>query len=1066
MKYSSNYPRLMRRTLLLSGAFLMAVPGSTLLAASAAADPAAMVEMRVDQQREYQGVVIDANTSDVIIGASIRLKSNPDKGTITDIEGRFRFTASPGDVLEITYIGYKTKEVKLGNVSLLTIEMSEDAQALGEVVVTAFGVGQKKESLVGAVTQIKSEELRIPTANLSNSFAGRLTGVTAYQSSGEPGNDGSTFYIRGISTFTATSPLIIIDGVEASQGDLNALDPEVIESFSILKDATATAMYGTRGANGVMIVKTKGGESLERAAITTRIEGYFAMPNRLPKYTDGATYMEMYNEAATNYGAGGSLYSRDKIEGTRLGLDPYLYPNVDWYDEIFKDISFNQRVNFNVRGGSERVDYFINANVNHETGMIRGRSSEFFSYKNNINIMRYTMQTNINAHLTKTATVSMNLGVELRDEHGPATSGNINYLFSSVMANNPVDFAPFYPIDSNVGRYGVHSEYVKWGGFNGGNVAGGNNPLAELSKGYRDTFESTVRANVKYNQKLDFITEGLSLNALISFKNWSSTWNRRERSYNRYYMMEQGEEGYLINVVGNEQEANSTLSSYGSSSGDRSIYFQAYLNYDRTFNDTHHVSVMALYNQDQYDINNVGNNNLVGSLPQRSQGIAARLAYDYKAKYLAEINMGYNASENFAEGHRWGFFPSIALGWNISEEDWFANLKRTVHNLKIRGSYGLVGNADSGTRFLYLEQVDLDGQGGFYSGDGSVSYNPGNGPAFQRFRNDDISWEVGHKLDVGLDIGLFNALNLSLDYFHEEREDIFQQNNTIPNYMGVANAEVWGNYGRVRNWGLEISADYGKQITRDFSMQFKGTFSFTRNKILEYAQGFDPRYPNLSRIGQSVSGISGYVYAGHLFMDENEVENSPQQVIGGVTEAGDIKYLDIPDIDGNTDNRINSNDRVFMGHPTVPEIIYGFGPSFKYKNWDFSFFFQGAANVSMMISGFHPFGNYTNRNVMQFIADDYWSVDNQNIYARYPRLTQLPNDNNTVASSYWLRNAAYLKLKNAEVGYSWKFLRAYVSGANLLTFSPFKEWDPEQGGAGMNSYPIQRTVNVGVQMNF
>lgn len=1019
------------------------------------------------KKKTIHGIVTDELSSESIIGASIKIKGVT-TGTTTDINGSFTLNCMEGDTLVISYIGYKEQLLRVKSVNVYNIVLKEATEDLEEVVVTAFGVGQKKESMVGAVSQIKSAELRIPTANLSSSFAGRLSGVTAYQSSGEPGNDGSTFYIRGISTFTATSPLIVIDGVEASSGDLNALDPEVIESFSILKDATATAMYGTRGANGVMIVNTKSGANLEKAAISARVEAYVSMPNRLPKYADGVTYMELYNEAATNYGVGGALYSQDKIEGTRAGVDPYLYPNVDWYDEIFKDASFNQRVNFNVRGGSQRIDYFVNANVNHETGMIRGRSSEFYSYDNNVDIMRYTLQTNINAHLTKTATLSMNLGVELRDEHGPATdadTGNINYLFSSVSANNPVDYPTFFPIGSSVNKWGTTSDYVKWGGYNGGNVAGGNNPLAELTKGYRDTFESTVRANIRYKQKLDFITKGLSFNALLSFKNWSQTWNRRQRSYNRYYVQEGNGTDYLLNLVGNTTESNSTLTNTNSSTGNRSIYFQAFLNYERTFANVHNIAAMILYNQDQFD-KNAPDNVLENSLPKRSQGMAVRISYDYSQKYLAEINMGYNASENFAKGHRWGFFPSLALGWNISQENWFGSLKNVIHKLKIRGSFGLVGNADSGTRFLYLENINLRDGKEFTSGDGTTSYNPGKGPAFKRFRNEDIKWEVGHKLNVGLELGLFNALNITFDYFHEIRDDIFQQNNMIPNYMGTANATVYGNYGKVKNWGFEVGVDYGKQFSRDFSMQFKGNFSFARNKVLEYANGYHPDYPNVSIIGQSLNVNQGYVYSGHLFIDENEIANSPKQQISGNVAPGDIKYEDIPNRYGETDGIINNYDRVYMGHPTVPEIMYGFGPSFKYKNWDFSFFFQGAANVSMMLGGIHPFGSTTNRNVLRFVAEDHWSPDNQNIHASYPRLTQMGHGNNTTGSSYWLRNAAYLKLKNAEVGYSWKFLRAYVSGANLATFSPFKEWDPELGGSGVNKYPLQRTINVGVQLNF
>lgn len=1021
------------------------------------ADPAAKTSTQ--QGVTVKGIVRDQN-GETIIGANITIKGSA-TGVITNIMGEYQISAKRGDVLVVSFIGYKTQEIKVGKENTINVTLTEDAKVLSEVVVTAFGVGQKKESVVGAISQVRGKDLQVPSSNLSNSFAGRMAGVTAYQRTGEPGNDGSSFYIRGISTFTAQSPLIIIDGVEASSADLNALDSEVIESFSVLKDATATAMYGTRGANGVMIVTTKGGEVASKAIITTRIEGYVATPTSIPEFADPVTYMNMYNEAANNYGSGGKYYSRDFINGVAEGTDSYRYPNVDWYDELFKKASFNQRVNLNVRGGSKRVDYFVNANFVHESGMMKGRSKEFYSYDNNIDVKRYTFQSNINAHLTSTATLSMNLGVEMRDNTGPAA--NTGTLFTNAMNSNPVDFPVMFPTGSNVGSWGTSSDYIKWGGLSGSMASSSTNPLAELTKGYKDYFESTVRANVKYNQKLDFITKGLQFNALLSFKNWFYTSNSRTRGYNRYEFKDINDEGlYLLNCLSGT-EAVYTLGTNRTNGGNRRFYFQTSLNYDRTFNKRHNVSAMFLYNQDQSDTGGV-TTDLIETLPKRRMGIAARLSYDYDRQYMAEVNMGYNGSESFAEGNRWGFFPSLALGWNISQEPWFEKARNVVHNLKLRGSYGLVGNADGGTRFMYLSLIDL-GKLSFVTGDGEQSTSLA-GPSFSRFENSKISWEVGYKANVGIDLGLFNSLNLSIEYFNELRKDIFRKNNMVPNYFGTADAVVYGNYAEIKNWGVELSADYGKQITKDFSVQFKGTFSFARNKILKDVQPWNPNYPHKSNIGRSLNSLEGYRYAGHLFIDDVEIANSPTQSISGNVSPGDIKYVDIADVNGNYDGIINSNDIVQMGYPTVPEIIYGFGPSFKYKNLDFSFFFQGAANTSFFISGFHPFGSDMNRNVLKFIADDYWSVDNQNIYAKYPRLTQLNHANNTANSDYWLRNGSFLKLKNAEIGYSWKFLRAYISGSNLLTFSPFKLWDPEMGGGSGLKYPTQRMFNFGVQFNF
>lgn len=1062
-----------RRRVLVCATSMFILPFSATIVAASLPSPtvhSADVQV-VNQNVRYEGTVVDATTGEPIIGANIVLKKNKNVGVITDMDGRFTINASRGSIITVTFLGYKSVDYTLGSSRTVKIVLGEDSKALDEVVVTAFGVGQKKESVVGAITQVRPNELRVPSANLTNSFAGRLAGVVSFQRTGEPGADGSTFYIRGISTLAggARNPLIIIDGVEASAGDLNAIDPEVIDGFSILKDATATAMYGTRGANGVVIVTTKSGANLEKAAVSVRLEGNLSTPTKLPEFADAGTYMQMYNEAVKNYNNGAPSYSEDFINGVLSGADPYRYPNVDWYNELFKNTAFNQKANVNVRGGNKRLDYFVNVNVSNEEGMLRGRSKEFYSYDNNINIRRYTFQNNINLNLSSTSKLSLNLAAELRDTHGPSVG--TDGLFGSVMNGNPVDYPIMYPVESVVGENGLVNDFIKWGIYNGGNKEALTNPMAELTKGYSDSFASTIRANLRFTQKLDFITKGLSFGALASFKNWSSTSTTRSRGYNRYVFSKMvdvdGVERY--NITPSTTEEQRTLGTSTSTTGDRSFYFQATLNYDRTFGEKHNVSAMLLYNQDEFNLNNPYNDNadtrLINSLPKRKLGFAGRLSYDYDRKYLIELNMGYNGAENFVKGHRFGFFPSVAVGYNIAQEKWFEPLKSVVNNLKLRASYGLVGNSDAGTRFVYLPIIDLrNGDRGFKTGDGESS-RALNGPKYSRFSNENITWEVGYKSNFGIDLTLFNSLNLTFEYFNELRKNIFQQNNTIPQYMGAVGTEVWGNTGEVKNHGFEFSADYGKQVNKDFSVQFKGTFSFARNEVRKYAQAFSPDYPSTSIIGKSLDVNMGYLYAGHLFIDAAEVANSPTQQISGNVAAGDIKYVDIADINGKTDGLINNMDRVYMGYPRTPEIIYGFGPSFKYKKWDFSFFFQGVANTSLMMSGFHPFGTTSNRNVLKFIADDYWNSTNQNIYAAYPRLTQNELGNNTAASSYWLRDASFLKLKNIELGYSYKFMRLYVNATNVLTFSKFKYWDPEQGGGNGLKYPTQRVVNFGIQLS-
>ena len=1015
------------------------------------------------QQQKYRitGIVVDA-TGEPIIGASVAVKGQTVNGVITDIDGKFNISTTASKVmLTISYIGYTAVEIEATKDKPIRVRLQEDNQMLNEVVVVGYGT-QKKESVVGSVQMIKPDNLKVPSSNLSTGFAGRLAGVVAVQRSGEPGADGADFWIRGISTFNgSTNPLIIIDGIQASSGDLNALDPEVIESFSVLKDATATALYGSRGANGVMIVNTKSGRESEKAIVNVRLETSYSSHVKTPKFVDGIRYMEMYNEGSLSRGTGEVLYPQSKIDGTRAGLNPYIFPNVDWYNELFRSGAMNQNANVNVRGGYKRLDYFSSVSVNHDSGVLR--NTKDFSYNNNLNIMRYVFQNNINLALSNTSKLSLHLNVQLRDYSGPASS--TKDIFGMVMEANPVDFPIRYPADPEV-------DYIRWGGKSGGKFNNGyQNPYAEMAKGYSSDFQSTVMANLKFEQKLDFITEGLSAEALFSFKNWSQSTTNRSSEYNQFEIGSYDPadlSNYSLKRVG--EEKNAVLSTKNGSSGDRRIYLQAMINYNRTFGKFHNVSGMLLYNQDQFNKNNP--EDLIASLPQRKQGFAGRLTYAYDYRYLAEMNFGYNGSENFAAGKRFGFFPSFAVGYTISREKYFEKLSKTITNLKLRASWGLVGNDQiSDERYLYLSEVDLThGDLGYLTGrDQNVGKN---GPKYIRYANPNITWEVGNKWNIGIDLGLWDDLNITFDVFREIRNDIFMQRQSVPDYLGTNGQDKWmnlvtnmyGNLGKVKNKGLDFSIDYAKNFNKDFSMSLKGTFTYAHNTVLAYDEPAFQKYPNLSKVGHSIDQKLLYI-AERLFLDDAEVRNSPIQKLGGWIMGGDIKYKNLPDANGIYDGVIDSNDRQYTGMPIPPEIVYGFGPSFRYKNFDFSFFMQGAARVSLIMSGIHPFGKDGTRNVLQFIADDYWTADNQNIYAQYPRLSKQDNENNTQSSTYWQRNGAFLKLKNAEVGYNYKFLRVYLRGSNLLTFSPFKYWDPEQGGGSGLSYPNQRVINLGVQFS-
>lgn len=1013
-------------------------------------------EQSVSQKKRLlQGLVKDEK-GNPIIGASIQLK-NTGTGVITDLDGLFQIQVTDkNSVIVISYIGYVTQEISVGDRSSITVQLKEDTKSLEEVVVTAFGATQKKETMVGSIQQVRPAELKVPSSSLSTSFAGRMAGVIAIQRSGQPGADGADFWIRGKSTFgDATGVLIVLDGVEISSSDLNALDPEVIESFSILKDATATAMYGTRGANGVMIVTTKSGQDLLKPIINFRLETSMSQLTSVPEMVGGVDYMKLYNEALTTRGITTGLYDDTKIRATEQGLNPLVYPNVDWYNEMFNKNAFAQRFNFNIRGGKKAVTYFMSASVKHDAGNLKSLSKDYFSYNNNINVMRYDFVNNLSIKATNTTKISLGLNVSLRDWKGP--SAGVDGIFSMSREASPVDFPIVYPARND------KEIYTLWGGMSGGIYNNGyRNPVAEYVVGYKKQFASTVNANIRLDQDLKMVTKGLKLHVLASFKNWSKTETTRKAGYNQFEIDQYNEATgeYTLSRVGNEQKT--ALNTEGAATGDRRIFIQAYLDYKRKFG-VHDVNAMLLYNQDQLDNNKP--DNLLSSLPRRKQGIAARLSYAYDDRYLAEVNFGYNGSENFAKNNRFGFFPSIALGYNISQEKFWEPISNVISHFKLRGSYGLVGNDGINERYAYLEDIVLSSDKWKYTTGVNQNVNL-QGPVWNRYYNPNLTWEVGKKLNVGFDMQLFHQVNLNFDVFKEIRSKIYMQKvNTLPDFIGTGETKIYENSGKMKNVGFDIALDYNKQITKDFFLSFKGTLTYAHNTILERDEPPFQLYPNLSSVGYSRGQHLVYVADG-LFRDQADVDSHAEQTLGYIPQPGDIKYVDQPDANGNCDGIINTNDRVYMGYPEDPEIVYGFGPSMKYKNWDFSFFFQGAARTSILMSGFHPFGKNATRGVMKFIADDYWSESNPNPNAAYPRLTRDTNANNTVNSSYWLRNGAFLKLKNAEIGYTFKMFRAYLNGSNLLTFSPFKHWDPEMGGGSGMKYPTQRVFNIGIQFTF
>ena len=993
-------------------------------------------------------------TGETIVGATVRLKSDTRVATITDENGKFSIKAKDGDKLLFSYLGYKTSEVSAHNG--MKVKLQPSSTELNEYVVTAFGTGQKKVSIVGSVQTIRPRELKIPTPSLSAAFAGRIAGMIAVQRSGAPRSDGADFWIRGMSTTSpATSPLIILDGVQITANDLNALDPEVIAEFSVLKDATATALYGSRGANGVIIVTTKTGENQAKPSVSIRVEGYVNTPTKLPKFVDGPRFMELFNEAIVNLPTGATPYSNEKIEGTRQGLNPYAFPNVNWYDELFRNHTFNQKVNMNISGGGKRLNYFMSVTVDHQTGMLKNVSQRYYGYNNQLDYWRYAFQNNIQMNLTRSTTIALRLNTQICNSRGP--NSNVGGIFNAVINSNPVDFPINYPATD-------YQNYVRWGSKNLGWM-GAQNPMADAVNGYTNNFSSTVIANLQLDQDLSMLVNGLKLSALASFKNWSYTDTERMRDHNffelkSYAKKSDGTYDLSLQPIGREQDTS--LRSNGWSQGNRSVYFHVMLMWNQKFG-KHELGAMLNYNQDEL-ARNVADRNLLGNLPYRKQGLAGRITYGYANKYLFEANFGYNGSENFAKGNRFGFFPSVAVGYNVSEERFWIPLKSYIPFFKLRASYGLVGNDQiGGTRFAYMSNIYMTG-GPSYTTGINQDYSK-SGPKYEQFENKGITWEVGQKLNLGIDMRLFDGLSLSADFFREYRKNVFQRRGVVPSYMGTLRTKLYGNLAEVSNKGVDVSLDYNKQVTGDLYIGLRGTFTYTKNKIEKWDEPAYQEYPRQAYVGASLQTIYGYE-AERLFIDETDVKNSPsQKALSPNVSAGDIKYKDQPNVDGKCDGKVNGNDIVPLGYPKVPQIVYGFGGNVKFKKIDFGIFFQGVAQTSMLLNYFHPFGSFSNRNVLKFIDDDHWSPENMNPYAAYPRLTKDDMPNNTQASSYWLRDASFLKLKNVELGYSFKHVRVYLSAINVCTFSKFKLWDPEMGGGNGLAYPTQRTFNLGLQMN-
>lgn len=1017
-------------------------------------------------KRAVTGVVKD-DQGETLPGVNILIKGSP-RGVTTDIDGTFSIDVNDNDILEFSYLGMESQSHPVKGKKTFNIVLTPKVDELEEVTVVAFAK-QKKESVISSVSTVRPSDLKVPSSNLTTALGGRISGVISYQRSGEPGQDNADFFIRGVTTFGyKASPLILIDNVELTSSDLARLSPDDIASFSIMKDANAAALYGARGANGVILVTTKGGKE-GKAQLNVRFENSISMPTRKVDIVDPVTYMKLHNEAVqTRNPLAPRPYLDSKIEATERGENPYMYPAVDWYDELFKDYTDNQRLNMSLSGGGKVARYYVSGTFNNDNGVLKVDKRNNFN--NNINLKRIQLRSNIDITVTPTTDLSVKFTGTFEDYSGPIDSGD--NLYKKVMSSNPVLFPKYYLPNDEF----INTKHILFGNYGDGNYV---NPYADMVSGYKEYSTMVLIAQMEFKQKLDFITKGLSARLLASTTR--NSYFDVQRYYNPFYyaltFYDKETGRYGLSCLNKEDGTEYLNYQEGGKDISTAIYMEGALDYNRTFADKHAVSGLLVFTLRNSLYANAGD--IQKSLPYRNLGLSGRFTYAYDNRYFTEFNFGYNGSERFAKNERFGFYPSAGVGWIISNEEfWYEN--SPVSKLKLKATYGLVGNdaiGDANDRFYYLSNVNLNNSGmqTIYFGQ-NFTYHP-SGISISRYANELITWEEAKKLNLGIELGLFNDIEIQADYFREKRTNILMDRASIPSTMGLQ-APLRANVGEASSWGVEGSIDVNHSFNKDFWVTGRANITYAKSRYDVYEEP-DYKYPWLSWVGKPINQQVGLI-AERLFIDEADIANSPTQSFGTVM-PGDIKYKDL-----NEDGIINREDFAPIGYPTSPNIMYGFGASLGYKNLDFSFFFQGSAQSSFFIdleatspfikNSNSIFGGKNNNNAMlQVWADDYWSETNRNSYAKWPRLSAERVENNMQPSTWFQHDGSYLRLKSVELGYTvptnftkkvgLQSFRLYVSGLNLLTFSKFKLWDPEMGGNGLG-YPIQRVFNLGLNVNF
>ena len=993
--------------------------------------------MNVYAQRiTVRGTVSD-NLGYTLPGASVLVQGTT-RGVSTDLDGSYSIEVTPGDKLIFSFLGYEEQIVTVGTQTEINIVLYEKKSELAEVTVVGFGT-QRKASVIGAISTVSISELRMPVGKVSTSLAGRLAGVVSLQRSGEPGA-GADFWIRGVNTFGPYNrPLVLVDGVER---ELDLVDTEDIETFSVLKDATATAIFGVRGANGVVLITTRRGKE-GKPVVSARVESGVLAPTKMPEMANAEEWIKMYNDVYREVN-GVDFYSPELAAKYINRVDPDLYPNVDWIKEIYKPFTYSNRVNLNVTGGNQTLKYYVAGSYYTENGIFNADTKDF---NPEMKWTKYNFRSNVDINLTKSTQINLNLSTQYDVKNRPYAPDDLwIYTYMTI----PIAVPPIYS-DGTIARP----------------MSAGSNPYNTLNKtGYAQEFNNNSQSLVGLTQDFsELVTKGLKANIKFSWDVVNNAMVYRRLDPTTYFALGRDDEGKLIfhkNSTGSAEFL--TFDNYAR--GHRTMYLEASLTYERLFNDKHRVAGLLLYNQQERTFNWA--DKALNYIPQRNQGIAGRATYSYRDRYFIEGNFGYNGSENFAPGYKFGFFPSIAAGYMLSEEPFFEPLKNIISLLKLKASWGKIGNDKiSDQRFLYNSEMN-EGAAGYSFGQSGGTWLTGIATGYPG--NPEVSWEKSVKSNAGFEIELYKKLKLQTDFFHDDRQNIFIRRESVPSVVGV-NVNPYMNVGRMENKGIDMTLEYTQQFNRDLFVSVRGTMTYNRNrklyddkplKIVEYQ----------NEVGRPLYQQFGLVSLGY-FESWEDIDNSPFQSYGPV-RPGDVKCLDV-----NGDGVINELDKVAIGRTHVPELNYGFGMSSMYKNFDLSFHFAGVGLVTGFLDG-SPINGFEQNAVMAGvfadIARNRWTEENPDPNARYPRMSISVSQNNKQLGTHKQRDMSFLRLKNAELGYTLpknmakkmhiNTLRVYLQGYNLFTFTPFNLWDPEINNSQGAVYPNMRTLNLGININF